>query len=125
MNILQQIPFNRMQAVVFDIDDTLIDSQTHRIMPKVFALYRYCIDRGYNVYIITARAKGGLNYTINQLDNYGITGYKNITFRHPDDYNVTQYKLNARKSIPETVVMSVGDQPWDIGAFGGVGLIVR
>lgn len=125
MNILQRIPFNRNQAVVFDIDDTLIDSQTHRIMPKIFALYRYCINRGYSVYIITARVKDGFNYTINQLENAGITGYKSIAFRPPHDFNVTRYKLNARRSIPETVVMSVGDQPWDIGQFGGIGLIVQ
>ena len=35
------------------------------------------------------------------------------------------YKLTARKNLHEmgyTVVMSVGDMPWDIGAYGGVGI---
>ena len=127
MDILRHIPFSINQAIVFDIDDTLIDSHTDTILKKTFELYRYCITRGYKVYIITARAKtqNAIAYTKAQLVNTGIVGYKSIAFRPPNDYNVTKYKLDARRSIPENVIMSVGDQPWDIGQYGGVGVIVR
>jgi len=127
MNILEQIPFNPHQAVVFDIDDTLINTDTGRLMPKTFSLYQYCVSRGYHVYIITARARTyeAVLYTVNQLKSLGIHGYKLIAFRQPDDWDIPTYKLNARKAIPQQVVMSVGDQDWDIGQYGGVGVIVR
>jgi len=57
MDILEKIPFSPNQAVVFDIDDTLIDSSTHQLIPKVFELYQYCRNKGYNIYIITARPR--------------------------------------------------------------------
>ena len=127
MNILQQTQFNPQQAVVFDIDDTLIDSETGLIMPKTVSLFHYCVDRGYHVYIITARARtyDAVIYTINQLKHLGLTGYKLIAFRPPNEWDIPAYKLNARKSIPHQVVMSVGDQQWDIGEYGGIGIIVR
>jgi len=110
MNILEQIPFNPHQAVVFDIDDTLINTDTGRLMPKTFSLYQYCVSRGYHVYIITARARtyDAVLYTVNQLKSLGIHGYKLIAFRQPDDWDIPTYKLNARKAIPQQVVMSVG-----------------
>ena len=43
MDILEKIPFSPNQAVVFDIDDTLIDSTTHQLIPKVFELYHFLI----------------------------------------------------------------------------------
>ena len=127
MNILEQIPFHPHQAVVFDIDDTLVDADTGRIMPKTFSLYQYCLARGYHVYIITARARtyDAVLYTVNQLKSLGINGYKLIAFRQPDDWDIPTYKLNARRAIPQQVVMSVGDQDWDVGRYGGVGVIVR
>ena len=127
MNVLQQIPFNRDQAVVFDIDDTLINSDTGEIMPKVFSLYRYCVMRGYRVYIITARAwtPNAVKYTLDQLRALGVVGFQSIAFRPPDNWNVAKFKMEARKSIPQKVVMSVGDQRWDIGEYGGIGVIVR
>ena len=78
MDILHNIPFQPNQAVIFDIDDTLIDSRTHRLIPKVFELYQYCRNRGYNIYIITARPRipYGVQLTLNQLYSLGITGFK-------------------------------------------------
>ena len=127
MNILEQIPFNRDQAVVFDIDDTLINSDTGEIMPKVFSLYRYCVMKGYHVYIITARANtpDAVAFTLNQLRSRGIIGFRSIAFRAPDDWDIPRFKMEARRSIPQKVMMSVGDQDWDIGRYGGVGVIVR
>ena len=127
MEILASIPFHSSQAVVFDIDDTIIDSTTHRLMPKTFSLYQYCIDRGYHVYIVTARARTpqGIRYTLDQLRDAGIGGFRAIAFRAPDEMDMYAYKRNARRAIPEHVIMSVGDQPWDVGQYGGFGVIVR
>ena len=127
MEILKNIPFVPNQAVIFDIDDTLIDSSTHRLIPKVFELYQYCKNRGYNIYIITARPRVpyGILFTLQQLHALGITGYKNIAFRPPLELSIPFYKLNARKAIADNVVMSIGDKSWDIGRYGGYGILVK
>ena len=126
MDILKQIPFNPKQAVIFDIDDTLIDSRTHTIIKPVYQLYKYCQNKGYNIYIITARPRipYGVQLTLNQLYSLGITGFKNIAFRPPLEIDVPGYKLKARKAIPDDVIMSVGDKKWDIGEAGGYGILV-
>ncbi len=126
MDILKQIPFNPRQAVIFDIDDTLIDSRTHTIIKPVYQLYKYCQNKGYNIYIITARPRipYGVQLTLNQLYSLGITGFKNIAFRPPLEIDVPAYKLKARKAIADDVIMSVGDKKWDIGEAGGYGILV-
>ena len=127
MDILEKIPFSPNQAVIFDIDDTLIDSTTHRIIPKVFELYQYCRNKGYNIYIITARPRipYGIRLTLTQLHALGIAGFKNIAFRPPMEFSIPNYKLAARKAIKDNVIMSVGDKRWDIGEGGGYGIIVK
>jgi predicted secreted acid phosphatase len=126
MDILKQIPFNPKQAIIFDIDDTLIDSRTHTIIKPVYQLYKYCQNKGYNIYIITARPRipYGVQLTLNQLYSLGITGFKNIAFRPPLEIDVPGYKLKARKAIGDEVIMSVGDKKWDIGEAGGYGILV-
>tara|TARA_B100001093_G_scaffold222393_1_gene213198 strand:+ start:78 stop:467 length:390 start_codon:yes stop_codon:yes gene_type:complete len=126
MDILKQIPFNPKQAIIFDIDDTLIDSRTHTIIKPVYQLYKYCQNKGYNIYIITARPRipYGVQLTLNQLYSLGITGFKNIAFRPPLEIDVPGYKLKARKAITDDVIMSVGDKKWDIGEAGGYGILV-
>ena len=127
MNILEKIPFKPDQAVVFDIDDTLISTKTGMCISNVCNLYHHCRQKGYSIYIITARGgtQDGMNFTMRQLQQCGINGYKKVFFRPPYDLNIPLYKKNARKSISETVVMSVGDQPWDIGEYGGAGVLVQ
>ena len=127
MEILENIPFSPHQAIVFDIDDTLINSITNKLIPYVFSIYQHCRSKGYAIYIITARPRTqySIQLTLQQLQYLGITGYRNIAFRPPSELNVYRYKLNARKAIKETVIMSVGDQPWDIGLYGGYGILIR
>jgi phosphoglycolate phosphatase-like HAD superfamily hydrolase len=127
MNVLDKIPFHPNQAVIFDIDDTLIDSDTHTLIQPVFKLYQHCRNKGYHIYIITARPRipYGVQLTLLQLYSLGITGFKNIAFRPPLKFSIPLYKLNARKAIQDKVIMSVGDKSWDIGKYGGYGLIVK
>jgi len=126
MDMLKKIPFDGNQAVVFDIDDTLISSRNHKIIPHVYKLYQYCLQKGYSVYIITARPNINhvVNYTHKQLTANGITGYKKIYFRPPLDMNIGGNKLKARRDIKEKIVMSVGDMRWDVQPEGGIGLLV-
>ena len=41
------------------------------------------------------------------------------------ELSIPHYKLNARKAIEDHVIMSIGDKSWDIGQYGGYGIIVR
>ena len=66
--------------------------------------------------------------TQNQLGSIGIVGYKSMYFRSPaKENNPWKYKEIARKSVLDrgfNIIMSVGDQPWDIGNYGGIGVKV-
>ena len=66
MNILENIEFRPNQAVVFDIDDTLISSKNGQPITNICNLYNYCRQKGYGMYIITARAGTpyGVKYTM-------------------------------------------------------------
>ena len=127
MNILEKMQFSPNQAIVFDIDETLINSKTNRLITSVYDLYQYCLDKSYHIYIITARAgtMENMHITIQQLQSLNITGYKRLYFRIPHDRHVSRFKKLARKSIPHKVIMSVGDQPGDFGEYGGIGVRVE
>jgi hypothetical protein len=116
-------------AIVFDIDDTLIHSSGKSITPIV-NLFNYVKDSGLFPIIITNRSGDPLTieYTQKQLVECGIFGYKLLYFRPPDKDDMPyRYKEKARQSIHERgmiVIMSIGDKPWDIGNYGGVGFIL-
>ena len=126
MNILQKIPFNENQAVVFDIDDTLLRSDTFQVIKPTWDLFKYFKNKIYKIYIITARpdTKRVIKWTATQLKQAGLTGFEKISFRPGWDFNVYKYKLDMRRSIPEKIVMSVGDMLWDIKPEGGFPLLV-
>jgi phosphoglycolate phosphatase-like HAD superfamily hydrolase len=115
---------------VYDIDGTLIDFSGNGIIP-IIKSYQYAKAIGFIPVIITARPGTYENiiHTRNQLSAYFIDDYKYMYFLPPESSSRAQdqaeYKLTARKNLHEmgyTVVMSVGDMPWDIGAYGGVGI---
>lgn len=127
---LQSIKINNETAVVFDIDDTLIDSRGKRI-DLVFFLYNYMKYLGIHLVLITNRigTQESVQWTIDELFNNGITKYSCIYFRSPyREDNPYRYKEIARKSVLEkkglTIIMSIGDQPWDIGNYGGIGILL-
>ena len=97
-----------MDAVMFDIDDTLIFTNGEPNVPIVELLYD-AKTQGYNIVIITARP--GLNrvikWTIEQLKSYKI----------PYDYlgfTSAQYKTVMKKQLPYNFILSVGDMPTDL-----------
>jgi predicted secreted acid phosphatase len=117
-------------AIVFDIDGTLIDENGKGIIP-VIALFKFSKSMGITPFIITSRIddnKGIVeDYTYSQLYSNDITGYASL-FMLPKNFSQPwKYKLHARKQIHNwgfQVVMSIGDNHWDIGEYGGIGILV-
>lgn len=113
-------------AIIFDIDGTLVANETHCILP-VKQLYDEALAKGYHVFIVTARAKtlGNELFTTIMLEKCGITTFNSIFMRPPDDLNLYSYKESRRKAIYDMgfhSVMSVGDMPFDFGAYGGLSI---
>ena len=95
-------------AVMFDIDDTLIfvDGTPNNPMIELLHIARHL---GYKIGIITARPgiRSVINLTINQLGKYNI----------PSDYlgfTSPSTKTLMKKQLPYTFVLSVGDLDTDL-----------
>ena len=115
-------------TVIFDIDGTLVANETHCILP-VKNLYNIALGRGYHIFIVTARAKtlGNQMYTTIMLEKCGIEGYISMFMRPPEDFKLFSYKEERRKAIAGMgyhSIMSVGDMPFDFGAYGGLSIKV-
>ncbi len=112
-------------TVIFDIDDTLISR--YGLIKPVFELYNRVKEMGMNTIIITARLKQGLSYTEKQLNDNNITGYSQLYLRDLYDINPWLYKLSARKQVYDDgfdTIMSIGDFEWDLGEYGGFGVLL-
>ena len=96
------------EAVMFDIDDTLIFVNGTPNQP-VIDLLKWCKHKGYVIVIITARP--GLEFVINQtrkqLASHGIE-YDVLGFTSAKN------KVTLKKSSGYDYVLSVGDQPTDL-----------
>jgi hydroxymethylpyrimidine pyrophosphatase-like HAD family hydrolase len=95
-------------AVMFDIDDTLIFVNGQANRPMIELLHR-AKRMGYNIIIITARPglQQVIKWTIKQLGEYGIT-YDYLGFTS------AQTKCLMKKQLPYYFVLSVGDMPTDL-----------
>jgi len=126
---LNKMSIPETAAIVFDIDDTLIHSNGKCIMP-IINLFNYIKKMGIIVILITNRSGDRLtiDYTQKQLIQCGINGYKSLYFREPSKPNDPyRYKIKARLNVHERgmiVVMSIGDQIWDVGEYAGIGYIL-
>jgi hypothetical protein len=128
IGILSNMELPNNASIIFDIDDTLITNDGKCIAPVVM-LYNFSKMLGIIPVIITARPNNVLTniYTMKQLSDCGITGYNSLYLRPEGQDDVYEYKLSARKNVKERgmeTVMSVGDMLWDIGLYGGVGVII-
>lgn len=130
ISILNNTIFPSNSVIVYDIDDTLISYSGMPIEP-IINTYRVALDRGLIPVIITSR--GGrpdvIKYTIEQLHNAGIYGYKYLYLRPIPDYEFDpwRFKRLCRKDLHDHgyyVAMSIGDQPWDVGQYGGMGIVL-
>ena len=96
-------------AVMFDIDDTLITSLSGRRIEKVYAIYRRVKAQGYKIIIVTARPAFTSNviWTREQLARHDIT-YDRLVFASPQD------KGYYKRTSGYNFILSVGDQDTDL-----------
>lgn len=100
-------------SVMFDIDDTLIDSETGRTVKHIKKLLDLCKNWGYNIVIITARSGSprSQEYTEAQLADHGIR-YDYLAYCEPDLKSYLKQHLNRTKGW--NFVLSVGDLDTDL-----------
>ena len=115
-------------SIVLDIDGTIIDENSVPITP-VYAFYKYCMSKGLDLIIITARPgfKENVHGTINMLLNLGLP-HQNIYFMRNGYSDQPTFKLHARKDLKNkgyNTLLSIGDNWWDVGEHGGVGVIIN
>jgi hypothetical protein len=108
-------------AVMFDIDDTLI-SYSGKEIKEIINLLKKCISMGLIVLIVTARPEESREYTIQQLDHFGIK-YGALFLRSSnDDFNTFKSKIKQQLAEQNDIVtiMSIGDNIIDVnGEYSG------
>lgn len=97
-----------MDAVMFDIDDTLIFTDGRPNVPIMRLLHR-AAQMGYKIVIITARPGIGpvIRWTIEQLKDYGI-GYDYLGFTSAETKHL------MKQILPYNFILSIGDMPTDL-----------
>lgn len=99
-----------VDAVMFDIDDTIIFTDGRPNVPIIDLLYIASL-KGYKIVIITARrgVPHVIEFTANQLKEYNIV-YDYLGFTSPETKGMMKEKL------PYNFILSVGDMPTDLTA---------
>lgn len=122
--------------VFFDIDDTLLNTKKSMTpIQPIVDLHHACKSLGLKIVIITARPSTSENrkYTENQLFYYGIdydllymSPY--LSYANVPESAIYEYKRNCREDALQRLngipLFSVGDKEWDVGQYGGIGLII-
>jgi len=90
-------------AVMFDIDDTLIDTRYQQPIYSSIQLSRQAKQMGYKVIIITARPNRPdvRTYTISQLKEIGVPY---------DELYISNRKTQIKEDTGYNYILSVGDQ---------------
>ena len=101
------------EIVIFDIDNTLIDSNGFRINP-VITLFDFIKLINIPIAIITTRigTPENIKKTQTELYNKCILDYKYIYFLKPLDYNILEFKNNSRQDLIKkgyNIIMTIGD----------------
>lgn len=117
INSLNSISITDNTAVIFDIDNTLINKYG-QVIDEIASIYRHCLEQGIVIFIITSRPAviESIDYTQNQLSQHNLDGYKAIYFMKPTRIDVGLYKYNARKDVFSKgykVIYSFGDLDTD------------
>jgi ribonucleotide monophosphatase NagD (HAD superfamily) len=96
-------------AVMFDIDDTLIESSTGKVIQDIYDLYKNAQKKGYRMIIITARPGfyENVTWTRGQLRDINIS-YDELVFTPP--LGKSLYKRASNYNY----VLSVGDMDTDL-----------
>lgn len=101
-------PVRPGDAVMFDIDDTLLTYFGKPITPMIKLLWD-AQAAGYVIVIITARPRleTVIQWTMQQLAEHGIP-YDKLGFIRPEE------KIALKQHLGYNFVLSVGDQPTDL-----------
>ena len=96
-------------AVMFDIDDTLISSRNKKVIEPVYNIYKALKQRGYKIVIITARPgfQENIEWTERQLAEINVE-YDVLVFTPPE--NKGKFKRNSNYIY----ILSVGDMDTDL-----------
>jgi predicted secreted acid phosphatase len=120
----------KQSAIVFDIDGTLVHDKTwDQPIWSVINFCNYCKEIGIATMIVTARGGWDENIknTKQSLQNLGIE-CDAMFFRKPNDYEIAAFKTNVRQYLSEVInfniLISIGDNDWDIGKWGGTGVLM-
>lgn len=107
-NILKDRVIREKDAVMFDIDDTLIFTGGEPNKPIIELLHE-ARDMTYKIIIITARPPldHNIERTIKQLYEYGIP-FDYIGFTSPLTKGI------MKQQLPYNFILSVGDMPTDL-----------
>lgn len=122
---------SKAAAIVFDIDGTMVQDGTwDSPIWSVINFCNYCKEIGMTTIIVTARPAWEENITATKksLQKLGIR-CDVFFFRRPDHTNLDEFKTSARHYISTTadynILMSIGDNVWDIGKYGGTGVLMK
>lgn len=107
-------------AVVFDVDDTLVDKSENAI-PAVVDAYRFCGRLGFERVIVTARPNTSTNrkHTAAMLRANGIDEWRSLylmpPMEDPSAASISRYKWEARRDVAKRhrVIANVGDMMHD------------
>lgn len=109
--MLSQRPVSHTNdAVMFDIDDTLLRPYTEEPIPEMIDLLCKARMLGYNIIVITARpnTRGNVTWTREQLHRLGIV---------PDElfFAPAEKKTQLKDALHYNFVLSIGDMTTDLG----------
>ncbi len=109
LNCVANRTVNPEDAVMFDIDDTLLRTDG-TIMKEMAYLFQTCKSLGYKMVVITARPHidDNIEYTKNQLQMNGLTP-DFLIFSEPEK------KTIAKEQLKLHFILSVGDMNTDLG----------
>ena len=120
---LENLPKMVNQTVIFDIDDTLVDTsriifQSDNIVlfdqiEPIVQLCKRCKQLGYKIIILTARYKEAIMSSIQNLNLFHIQ-YDEIY--HNDNKEEPSFKIQFKKELmrENNIVLCIGDQLTDI-----------
>lgn len=123
--LTHEIKKGRRGALIFDIDETVIENTNNGevLIKPVADLYKKYRDMGLPVYFITARpsVRGNKQETEKMLSRMGLGGYRNIYLLSKEFYDqghmgVHKFKHSKRievLNICKDVLVRVGDMAWD------------
>lgn len=115
---------NRFPAVMFDIDDTLVNFRGDPLN-DIIRVYHYAKASGYKIIVITARSNDYKYQTERELDSIGIEPDFLFLRRSHDNYDTfkEEHKKKLRDLYGIDIVVSLGDQWVDVnGKVSGLGI---